>query len=75
MAVVAQWPRSRREKSLYEKLSSGALRAAAARPSSVAEPRTAGAPASQRFPAARPHRPLLRGRLPERDPTERGRTA
>jgi hypothetical protein len=28
-----------------------------ARPSSVAEPRTAGAPASLSFPAARPHRP------------------
>jgi hypothetical protein len=35
----------------------------------------AGAPASPRFPAARPHRPLLRRRLPERDPTERGRVA
>jgi hypothetical protein len=35
---------------------SGALQAAAARPSSVAEPRTAGASASQRLPAARPRR-------------------
>jgi hypothetical protein len=38
--------------------SSGALRAAAARPSSVAEPRTAGAPQPQHLPAARPHRPV-----------------
>jgi len=38
--------------------SSGVLRAAAARPSSAAGPRTAGAPALQRLPAARPHRPV-----------------
>jgi hypothetical protein len=41
----------------FSTISSGALRAAAARPSSVAESRTAGAPAPQRFPAARPPRP------------------
>ena len=37
---------------------SGALRAAAARPSSAAEPGTADASASQRLPAARPHWPV-----------------
>jgi len=37
---------------------SGALRAAAPRPSSAAEPRTAGAPASQQLPTARSHWPV-----------------